>query len=387
MALSGMDFYMRSFKEYQEKGLAAYRDGEMKEARFSLLKAAEFLFKLAQGSDGQLAKKRSEQARKLLEKAKGIDPDAGPRSPKKPKLGTPGAVDKDGNAVDLEGRAAEGAERFQAVGTPNIKFDDIAGLEKVKDEIRIKMIYPFTHPEAAEKFKIKQGGGVLLFGPPGTGKTMLAKAVAGEIEAAFFNVKPADIMETLVGEAEKNIARLFAVARTNERSIIFFDEVEALAPARTDQGSAVMQRVVPQILAELDGFDSHEKNPVLFLGATNKPWQLDPAIMRPGRFDERVYVSLPDRPARKKILELNLVDRPLAADVDVGELADRLDGYSGADLKEICENAAQKAFRRIVAGGGSGPITAADFDAIVAESVPTVRPNQLEPFERFARGE
>ena len=152
---------------------------------------------------------------------------------------------------------------------------------------------------------------MLLYGPPGTGKTMLAKATAGEIDATFFRISAADVLSKWVGEAEQNIKKLFDAAASETRSIIFIDEIEALVPARRDEGSSVMQRVVPQILQGMEGFEKRGDVPVLFMGATNVPWQLDPAVLRPGRFDEKVYVPLPDLAARRRLLELYLAHRPL----------------------------------------------------------------------------
>jgi transitional endoplasmic reticulum ATPase len=213
----------------------------------------------------------------------------------------------------------------------SLRFADVAGLEDVKQDIRLKMIYPFEHPELAEKFGVKPGGGVLMYGPPGTGKTMLAKATAGEIDATFFRISPADVLSKWVGEAEQNIKKLFDAAAGEKRSIIFIDEIEALVPARRDDGSSVMQRVVPQILQGVEGFDKKAGRPILLMGATNVPWQLDPAILRPGRFDEKVYIPLPDLPARRKMLEIYMAHRPVAANVDLDAIAVKLDGYSGAD--------------------------------------------------------
>ena len=169
---------------------------------------------------------------------------------------------------------------------PTLRFADIAGLDQVKEDIKLKMIYPFEHPELAKKFGVRLGGGILFYGPPGTGKTMLAKATAGEVDATFFRVSSADMLSKWVGEAEQNIKKLFDAAAGEKRAIIFIDEIEALIPARRDDGSSVMQRVVPQILQGMEGFDKKGDRAVLFMGATNVPWQLDPAVLRPGRFDE-----------------------------------------------------------------------------------------------------
>src|SRR5205823_10979430 len=230
---------------------------------------------------------------------------------------------------------------------------------------KLKMIYPFEHAELAKKFGVRLGGGILLYGPPGTGKTMLAKATAGEVEATFFRVSSADMLSKWVGEAEQNIKKLFDAAAGEKRAIIFIDEIEALIPARRDEGSSVMQRVVPQILQGMEGFDKQGDRAVLFMGATNVPWQLDPAVLRPGRFDEKIYIPLPDLQARQKMLEIYLSKRPLAENVDLVTLAKRLEGYSGADIKYICDRAATIPFLRSVASGEAGEITADVLDDVL----------------------
>jgi transitional endoplasmic reticulum ATPase len=247
------------------------------------------------------------------------------------------------------------------------------------------MIYPFQHPELAERFAIKAGGGILLFGPPGTGKTMLAKATAGEIDATFFRISPADVLSKWVGEAEQNIKKLFDAAAAEPRSIIFIDEIEALVPARRDEGSSVMQRVVPQILQGVEGFDKKAGRPILLMGATNVPWQLDPAILRPGRFDEKVYIPLPDLPGRRAMLDMYLAKRPVADDIDVDALAGRLEGYSGADIKYLCDRAATVPFLQSVASGEEGQITKAIFDDVLGDTPPSVTDEMLKRFEEWAR--
>ena len=208
------------------------------------------------------------------------------------------------------------------------------------------------------------------------------------LDAAFFTVKPSEIMSKWVGDSEQNIQALFKSARTHARSIVFIDEIEALVPARREQQSSVMSRLVPQILAELEGFDTAEKNPLLFIGATNEPWSLDPAVMRPGRFDEKVYVGLPDLAARRKILELNLKGRPLAEDVDLDELATQTEGYSGADVKNICEKAAAEVFLKAVRSREDGdqetdvdpPIGMEDLQGVLRSTFPSVSAEDLEKF-------
>jgi len=267
-------------------------------------------------------------------------------------------------------------------------LSDVAGLEEVKEQIRIRMIYPFTHPGQARRFGIKKGGGILLYGPPGTGKTMLARAVAGEINAAFFTVKPSEIMSKWVGEAEQNIARLFSEARKHQRSVIFIDEVESLIPKRRDSHSTVMQRVVPQILSEMEGFASGKagEKALLFMGATNEPWSLDEAVLRPGRFDEKVYVPLPDFDARLEILYFHLKDKPLSPDISLEEVAQMLEGYSGADIRRIGEKACDIPFVESVKTGEERDVERRDLLSVMQQVKPSVSAKALERFERFAFG-
>jgi transitional endoplasmic reticulum ATPase len=245
------------------------------------------------------------------------------------------------------------------------------------------MIYPFSHPELAQRYGIAVGGGLLLWGPPGTGKTMMAKAVAHEIDATFFVISPAQMLSKWVGEAEQNVRKLFEAAKAEPKSVIFIDEIEALVPKRQSDTSTVMARVVPQILQELEGFDRNGERALLFVGATNRPWMLDEAVMRPGRFDTKVYVGLPDAPARYKLLEIHLADKPLAEDVELGALCDKLNGYSGADIKYICQEAAQEAFLDALNGQAERTVGQADLLGILGRTPPSVRPADLVRFEKF----
>ena len=269
-----------TFERYRQKGLDARRAGQWDSARIYLLEAARAMLDLSKGAQGEeLRNARRETAQKLLDLAKDCEK-AKSENRRSPAQRGPKAASKESSSP---GDGDKDASQWVVKEKPNLKFDDVAGLEDVKQDIRLKMIYPFDHPELAEKFGIRPGGGVLMYGPPGTGKTMLAKATAGEIDATFFLISPADVLSKWVGEAEQNIKKLFDAAAGEKRSIIFIDEIESLVPARRDEGSSVMQRVVPQILQGVEGFDKKSGRSVLLMGATNVPWQLDPAMMRPGR--------------------------------------------------------------------------------------------------------
>jgi len=366
-----------TFERYRQKGLDARRAGQWDSARIYLLEAARVMVQLSKESQGaELREARQQTAAKLLELARDCD------TAQSQKRGAPPVRAPREKSSEAEGTAS--ATQWLVKEKSGLRFDDVAGLEDVKQDIRLKMIYPFQHADLAAKFGIRPGGGVLLYGPPGTGKTMLAKATAGEIDAAFFRISAADVLSKWVGEAEQNIKKLFDAAAAEPRSIIFIDEIESLVPARRDEGSSVMQRVVPQILQGMEGFDKKDGQPILFMGATNVPWQLDPAVLRPGRFDERVYIPLPDLPARRKMLEIYLAHRPMAADVNLDALAIGMEGFSGADIKYICDRAAAVSFLGSVASGVQGQITAAILADALRGTDRSVTPEMLKRFEQWA---
>jgi transitional endoplasmic reticulum ATPase len=372
-------FLLESFEKHKAKGIARFRMGELDEAKYHFLKAAEYLLALAKETEGSLREARLRQARELVDLAKNV-------REKKAQAREKAAARK--GAEPAEPPKGEVPKEWTLSEKPKIRFDDIAGLEDVKEQIRIKMIFPFTHPEKARKYRVKTGGGILLYGPPGTGKTMIAKAVAGELDAAFFAIAPSEILNKWVGESEKNIRKLFETARSCEKAIVFIDEVESLVPRRRDsEAGGVMQRVVPQILSELDGFEAREGQNVMFMGATNEPWNIDYAMLRPGRLDEKVYVGLPDLAARRKILELNLKEMPLDADVDLDALARRLEGYSGADIAYLCRKVAEQTFLESVQKSHERPIGRADFERVLGKLKPSVSRADVERFDEFKSGE
>jgi transitional endoplasmic reticulum ATPase len=371
-----------SFQRYQQKGLDARRAGQWDSARIYLLEAARAMLELSKQAQGaELKEARRQMSAKLLDLAR----DCENAKKENRRQAAPTRRGSGGREGSSESEGGSSADQWVVKERPSLRFDDVAGLDDVKEDIRLKMIYPFQHPELAAKFDIRPGGGVLMYGPPGTGKTMLAKATAGEIDATFFRISPADVLSKWVGEAEQNIKKLFDAAAAEERSIIFIDEIEALVPARRDEGSSVMQRVVPQILQGVEGFDRKAGRPVLLMGATNVPWQLDPAILRPGRFDEKVYIPLPDLAARRKMLDIYLGKRPLGDDIDLDAVARRLEGYSGADIKYVCDRAAVVPFLQSVASGEDGDITARVLDDVLADTPPSVTDELLRRFDEWSR--
>jgi SpoVK/Ycf46/Vps4 family AAA+-type ATPase len=251
---------------------------------------------------------------------------------------------------------------------PHVRFSDVAGLDEAKRDIMLRMVLPLQYPDKARAVGVRRGGGLLLYGPPGTGKTLLAKAVATELDCPFYQVRPPDIMSHQVGDAEKNVQRLFQTVRANSRAVLFLDEVEALVPSRRRNGSTIMARVISQFLTEIDGLSSSSDRDVLLLiGATNEPDMLDQAMLRPGRFDAKVYVGPPNASAREQILRLCLKNRPVSEDVHVPLLVQMTEGKTGAEIRSLVQQAEDRAFLRSIREGESATpiITEADFESSI----------------------
>lgn len=251
-----------------------------------------------------------------------------------------------------------------------ISFDDIGGLENVKAQVRRKIINPFLNRGLFNTFKRRAGGGVLMYGPPGCGKTMLARALANECEARFIEIRPADVLDQYVGLAEKRIAAMFEEARRNRPVVLFFDEVEALAQRRQFESTARVNTVVSALLNEMDGFAGDNEN-ILFLGATNVPWALDSAFRRPGRFDRTIFVPPPDKVARQFILRGLVRDRPVTDGLDLQMVVERTAGFSGADLAALVETAVDFAIEESGRGDAIRPVSNTHFREALAEVRPS----------------
>ena len=277
-------------------------------------------------------------------------------------------------------RVQPSAMREVMVQVPNIGWDDIGGLDDARDKLREGVELPLKHPDAFRRLGIRPAKGFLLYGPPGTGKTLLAKAAARESEANFIATKSSDLLSKWYGESEQQIARLFARARQVAPTVIFIDELDSLVPARGGGlgEPQVTERVVNTILAEMDGLE--ELNNVVLIGATNRPNLIDPALLRPGRFDELIYVGTPDTAGRRRILAIHTKSMPLSKDVDLEALARRTERFTGADLEDLTRRAGLTALRR---GLDSAQVTMADFEAALAETRASVTEEMLTDYARI----
>ena len=242
---------------------------------------------------------------------------------------------------------------------PTIHFNDVGGMETVKKEIELKIIKPLLHPELYKAYGKKIGGGILLYGPPGCGKTFIAKATAGQVNAKFISVCLNDILDMWIGNSEKNLHDIFELARHNTPCVLFIDEIDALGASRSDMKQSSGRHLINQFLQELDGID-HTNEGVLIIGATNTPWNLDPAFRRPGRFDRIIFVSPPDAKTRESILRLKLSNKPTGI-IDLQTIARKAENYSGADLDAIIDIAIEQKLESSFMDGIPKPLETSDL--------------------------
>jgi transitional endoplasmic reticulum ATPase len=281
------------------------------------------------------------------------------------------------------------------VEVPDVTWDDVGGLDDTKERLRETIQWPLEYPEVFDAMDMESAKGVLMYGPPGTGKTLLAKAVANESESNFISVKGPELLDKFVGESEKGVREIFSKARENAPTVVFFDEIDAIATerGRNTGDSGVSERVVSQLLTELDGLEALED--VVVVATTNRPDLIDSALLRPGRLDRHVHVPVPDEEARRKIFEVHTREKPLADDVDLDRLARRTDGYVGADIEAVAREAAMAASREFIRSGvrkeeiadsvGNVRITMDHFEAALEEVGPSVTAETRDRYEEIER--
>ena len=273
-----------------------------------------------------------------------------------------------------EQQLADIENSFSEVERPRVNFDDVGGMTKVKEEINIKIIQPLQYPDLYKAYGKKIGGGILLYGPPGCGKTHLARATAGQIKASFISIGIHDVLDMWVGGSEHKLHDLFELARRQAPCVMFFDEIDALGASRTDMRTSASKMLINQFLSELDGVQSSNDG-VLILGATNAPWHLDTAFRRPGRFDRIIFVQPPDAESRESILRIMLKDKPVK-DIDYATLAKNTNEFSGADLHAVVDQAIESKLRESFKDGIPQPLSTKDL----LNAARHVRPSTKEWF-------
>jgi len=272
------------------------------------------------------------------------------------------------------------AMREFLIEVPKVSWDDIGGLEEAKQQLREAVEWPLTKPETFKRMGITPPRGVLLYGPPGTGKTLLAKAVASESSANFISIKGPEVMSKWVGESEKAVRELFKKARQVAPTIVFLDELDSIAPMRgTDTGSHVTDSVVNQLLTSIDGLESMEG--VVVIGATNRPDIIDQGLLRPGRFDRLVMIHAPDKKARLEIFKIHTKNMPLDKNVDLNELAEKTENYSGADIEALCREAAMLAIRQ---DDKAKKVTKAHFEKAMESVRASITPNIIKFYQKIS---
>merc|ERR1712111_81383 len=296
------------------------------------------------------------------------------------------------------GKSTPSAIRETVVEVPTVTWDDVGGLENVKKELQELVQYPVEHPEKFLKFGMMPSRGVLFYGPPGCGKTLLAKAIANECQANFISIKGPELLTMWFGESEANVREVFDKARAAAPCVLFFDELDSIGTARGSGGGdagGAGDRVMNQLLTEIDGVGA--KKNVFFVGATNRPELLDEALLRPGRLDQLIYIPLPDLPARQGILESTLRRSPIAPNVPLSFIAQKTEGFSGADLAELCQRAAKAAIRDAIAAeelkvgddamdaDASSEIGRKHFEEAFAGARRSVASNDLAKYDQFRK--
>ena len=269
----------------------------------------------------------------------------------------------------VDGGLSEGAWTAE---TTTLKLADVAGMEQVKRRLNLAFLAPLRNPEMMKMYGKTLRGGLMLYGPPGCGKTFVARATAGEMGARFVSVGLADVLDMYLGQSERNLHEIFETARRNAPCVLFFDEIDALGRKRSQMRNSAGREAVNQLLAELDSVGNDNRG-VFVLAATNHPWDVDTALRRPGRLDRTLLVLPPDAPAREAVLRYHVSAKPVE-ELDLAWLAAKTEGYSGADLAHLCESAAELAMEESMASGTPRPLRQTDFKKALKDVKPSTRP-------------
>lgn len=375
---------VEAYKSFYQTAKDMYSQGDIMGARDAFLRAAELADDISQtATTNDVKLEYHKNAAKILNFVRANCSGKKPvKMTQKPNGGNENSEKKDDDTPE-----------FQPVEPDEnkITFKDVAGLEDVKEQIKFKVLAPMNNPELAEAYNIKPGAKIMLYGPPGTGKTFIARAIAGEVDAKFYAINCQDLISKYMGDSSKQLDALFNTALKNERAIIFFDEFDSVASKRSDSTGGVdaeMSRFVATFLTKVDGFKKSKTNKMLLLiSATNRPWAIDSAMVRGGRFDTQIYVGLPDEKAREFMVNKSLKKLPKDDDVDLKEFARSLDGFGGGDITAICEKVKLEAYKRAIKSSKIENITKADLAHAIESTRNVITEEELAKFTAYRNGE
>lgn len=371
-------------RQYEAECESAIKGGRKKEAITCAARAAELAYKLAEKTEGTIALRYIEDAEGWLEIGERLK--AGSLRISNNEQGMSNSEGKRGlkpKTSNLKPEPAEDADGSEwLVGEkPNMTFDKICGMVDAKESIMQMVVYPLKQPEKSQALGLNPGGGVLLYGPPGNGKTLLGKAIAGELDCPFFYASGAQIRSKWHGESEQRLSKLLKSAQACEVAVLFLDEVEGLLPKRGGN-SQVDNRIVTQFLADVGGF-TESSNTLLILGATNKPWDIDEAVFRTGRFDEKIYICPPDEPARHGILQMEINGVNMEPGFDAAHWAERLAGYSGSDIVGVMKSAKRISLGRAIREEADAVLKVEDIEAALQKIPSSITDKMLKEYARF----
>jgi transitional endoplasmic reticulum ATPase len=375
-----MSFLLQRLRHHETACEAAVREGNFADAARHAAQAAEYSVSLAEtAGEGPLAARYATEAENWLSLAEKISEQKRQKSEVRAQTHASSSPIRDSSSPP-----AESDSEWLISEKPSITFDKIAGMQEAKQAIREMILAPLANVEAARKLGIQAGGGILLYGPPGNGKTLIGKAIACEIDAPFYYASGAQIRSKWHGESEQRLRQLFTQAKSQPLAVLFLDEIDGLIPRRSSGGSAVDTRIVNQFLAEIGGFED-SPNSLLLLGATNKPWDIDDAAFRTGRLDRKIYIPPPDREARRAILRIHLGEAPADPTIDWDAWADRLENYTGSDLAGLLSAAKRRALTRAIDTCGEPLLAPEDIETTLPTIYPSAHAKVLQQFEKFTR--
>lgn len=358
------------YLQFYNHALTCFQEGREEEGKRAIICAASTLIDIGAQCSNDTRRLFVQKANRLLEQCAAINTSTYRDIFK--------SLDDEALGLDIKMRVIE-----QAVIEKGKAMDMVAGLEDTKKEINRLIVYPMQYMSLYKRYKKECGGGILLYGLPGTGKTMIADAVAQDMDAKFIAVKCSDILSKYVGETEAKVKEIFDSARQSKRAVIFFDEFDAIGCKRSDELNDASYKLVSELLVQMQGIDKCQDAEVIILAATNRPWDIDNAFLRPGRFNRKIYVPLPNAQAREQIITQSLKGVPVEEGFDVKRIADLTDGYNGADVHELCELLKILAIEREIATGEPSFVSTIDADTALSQMTSSVCKDEIAKLNAY----